>query len=89
MAIGTKCGTLGTLDVSTHSYRSLLRSHTAPVTAMATGSASGRLQLATTSLDGTIRLWSLYEFEQLYEFCVPEEKPLCVACHPMEVRKWN
>jgi WD40 repeat protein len=38
--------------------------------------------IITVSMDGTIRLWDLKNFEQVIEFNSPLEMPLCVAAHP-------
>ena len=36
----------------------------------------------TVSLDDTIRLWDLNNFDQVVEFSSPIDQPLCVAAHP-------
>jgi WD40 repeat protein len=39
-------------------------------------------EFATSSLDGTIRVWSGASYEQLYEFTAPKELCRCLVYHP-------
>ncbi|XP_069425535.1 WD repeat-containing protein 90 isoform X10 [Ovis canadensis] len=78
----TSSGHLGFLDVPSQEYRLLVRSHTAPVLALATERSRG--QLATVSQDRTVRVWDLATLQQLYDFTSPEEAPRAVAFHPTQ-----
>ncbi|XDB64088.1 hypothetical protein AB1E18_017404 [Capra hircus] len=78
----TSSGHLGFLDVPSQEYRLLVRSHTAPVLALATERSRG--QLATVSQDRTVRVWDLATLQQLYDFTSPEEAPRAVTFHPTQ-----
>ncbi|KAM9724960.1 WD repeat-containing protein 90 isoform 1-T1 [Dama dama] len=78
----TSSGHLGFLDVPSQAYSVLVRSHTAPVLALATERSRG--QLATVSQDHTVRVWDLVTLQQLYDFALPEEAPRAVAFHPTQ-----
>lgn len=65
LAIGTQDGTLGVLDVASHAYQTILRSHTKAVLAVAADPNPANREFASVSEDGTIRVWSLDSFEQL------------------------
>lgn len=76
----TTSGHLGFLDVPSREYAVLARSHMAPVLALST--AQNRGQMATVSLDHTVRIWDLTTLQQLYDFSSSEETPCAVAFHP-------
>ncbi|XP_047569203.1 WD repeat-containing protein 90 isoform X2 [Lutra lutra] len=76
----TSSGLLGFLDVPSREYNVLVRSHTAPVLALATEGSRG--QLATVSQDHTVRVWDLVTLQQLYDLRSPEEAPCTVTFHP-------
>ncbi|XP_033696468.1 WD repeat-containing protein 90 isoform X12 [Tursiops truncatus] len=78
----TSSGHLGFLDILSREYSVLVRSHAAPVLALATESSRG--QLATVSQDHTVRIWDLATLQQLYDFASPEEAPCAVAFHPTQ-----
>lgn len=59
----TSSGHLGFLDVPSQVYSVLVRSHTAPVLALATERSRG--QLATVSQDHTVRVWDLVTLQQV------------------------
>ena len=59
LAIGTQDGTLGVLDVASHAYQTILRSHTDAVLALAVDPDPTRQEFASVSADGTIRVWSI------------------------------
>jgi WD40 repeat protein len=79
---GTSNCTIGSLDISTNAYRTLLRSHTAPVLAVDIHPASG--MLLTASEDKTLRIWSPEHFEEQFEFFSPQDLPLTVSFHPLQ-----
>ncbi|XP_059935471.1 WD repeat-containing protein 90 isoform X2 [Mesoplodon densirostris] len=78
----TSSGHLGFLDIPSREYSVLVRSHAAPVLALATECSRG--QLATVSQDHTVRIWDLATLQQLYDFVSPEEAPCAVAFHPTQ-----
>nr|XP_021492810.1 WD repeat-containing protein 90 isoform X1 [Meriones unguiculatus] len=76
----TTSGHLGFLDVPSREYTVLARSHMAPVLALSTEQNRG--QMATVSLDHTVRIWDLATLQQLYDFSSSDETPSAVAFHP-------
>jgi WD40 repeat protein len=76
VAAVTESGAVGTMDLATSAYSTLLRSHTGPIVAAAV--AQTLPQVATASTDGTIRVWSVRGMEQLYEFQCSETE-VCTA----------
>ncbi|GAB1300736.1 WD repeat-containing protein 90 [Apodemus speciosus] len=76
----TTSGHLGFLDVPSREYTVLARSHMAPVLALSTEQNRG--QMATVSLDHTVRIWDLATLQQLYDFSSSEDTPCAVAFHP-------
>ncbi|XP_048238655.1 WD repeat-containing protein 90-like isoform X1 [Haliotis rufescens] len=77
---GTASGNLGTLDVSTKSYTTVMRSHTGRVFGVAVDAY--RKHLATVSEDHTIRVWDADTLQQLYDFSSPQECPCAISYHP-------
>ncbi|KAJ9518454.1 hypothetical protein QJQ45_018495, partial [Haematococcus lacustris] len=82
VAIGTESGALGVLDIPSHAFTTLLRSHTGSVNAVAADPC--RPEYCTVSSDGTIRIWDLATHQQLVEFDAPGEVVTCVAYHPRQ-----
>ncbi|KAL6762256.1 WD40-repeat-containing domain protein, partial [Haematococcus lacustris] len=82
VAIGTESGALGVLDIPSHAFTTLLRSHTGNVNAVAADPC--RPEYCTVSSDGTIRIWDLATHQQLVEFDAPGEVVTCVAYHPRQ-----
>ena len=78
----TAGGSVGVLDVPSHRYRTLLRSHTDSVFDVAVD--PNRAEVTTVSADGSIRVWALDTMEQLYQFDAPDELAACVAYHPTQ-----
>ncbi|KAM4820254.1 WD repeat-containing protein 90 isoform 3-T3 [Thomomys bottae] len=76
----TSLGHLGFLDIPSREYTVLARSHMASILAFSMERSRG--QLATVSLDHTVRIWDLATLRQLYDFTSPEEAPCAVAFHP-------
>mmetsp|Transcript_29515 Transcript_29515/g.74224 ORF Transcript_29515/g.74224 Transcript_29515/m.74224 type:complete len:114 (+) Transcript_29515:828-1169(+) len=60
IAVGCEGGSVGVMDVPTHQYDTLLRSHTGSVTMIDADPI--REQFVSTSEDGTIRVWDLNRF---------------------------
>ncbi len=81
LSIGTTSGTLGILDVSEHSYYTILRSHVGAVVSIATRGKNGE-EFVTVGNDGTIRLWDIVSGQQKFEFSSPIDSPQCVVYHP-------
>jgi len=81
LSIGTASGTLGILDVSEHSYYTILRSHVGAVLSIATRGKNGE-EFVTVGNDGTIRLWDIISGQQKFEFSSPIDSPQCVVYHP-------
>ncbi|KAF7661567.1 hypothetical protein LDENG_00259130 [Lucifuga dentata] len=77
----TSTGNLGYLDVSSHGYNTLMRSHTDSVLSFSVDGI--RRHLTTASCDGTIRIWNTDSLQQLYDF-VSDDSPSSVAFHPRE-----
>lgn len=78
---GTSNGGLGLLDLTSHSYKTLLRSHTDEILALRLQAATGLL--FSLSKDLTIRVWDKEKREQTYEFMYPREDPCLRICpHP-------
>ncbi|KFO34771.1 WD repeat-containing protein 90 [Fukomys damarensis] len=76
----TSSSHLGFLDIPSREYTVLARSHTAPVLALSVGQSRG--QLATVSLDHTVRVWDLSTLQQLGDFTSCDETPCAVTFHP-------
>ncbi|XP_013373215.1 PREDICTED: WD repeat-containing protein 90 isoform X2 [Chinchilla lanigera] len=76
----TSSSNLGFLDIPSREYTVLARSHMAPVLALSTEQSRG--QLATVSLDHTVRIWDLATLHQLYDFTSCDEAPCAVTFHP-------
>ncbi|KAI4898063.1 hypothetical protein NFI96_018064 [Prochilodus magdalenae] len=78
----TSTGNLGYLDVTSHGYRTLMRSHTAAVLGFSVDGI--RRQITTASRDCTIRVWAIDSAQQLYDFVSDEDDdaPCSVAFHP-------
>ncbi|KAM6166359.1 WD repeat-containing protein 90 [Erethizon dorsatum] len=76
----TSSSHLGFLDIPSQEYTVLARSHTALVLALSMEQSRG--QLATVSLDHTVRIWDLATLHQLYDFTSCDEAPCAVTFHP-------
>ena len=82
LAVGTSNGTVGILDIATHAYKNLLRSHADTIFACAIDPSPERFDFATVAGDRTIRVWSLETLEQLYEFDSSAEQSRALAFQP-------
>ena len=83
LSVGTSAGTLGVLNVSQHSYDTILRSHVGAITFGAARNPAAE-EFVTLGKDTTIRLWDVFTGTQKYEFNSPSDEPLCAAYHPTE-----
>lgn len=83
VAVGTTVGTLGVLDLSLHSYRTVLRSHVGCISCVVAYPPSYQ-EFVTVGQDGTIRGWDVLTGLQLYEFNAVTDEALIVAYHPSE-----
>lgn len=84
VACGTSSGGLGILDLSNHSYKTILRSHTDRVIQVIYHEYSN--SIITLSNDLTIRLWDPEKLEQTYEFLYPKEDPCtCISGNPLSM----
>ena len=82
LAVGTSNGTVGVLDIATHAYKNVLRSHADSIFALAIDPSTLRNDFATVAADRTIRVWSLNTLEQLYEFDSSAEQCRSLAFQP-------
>ncbi|XP_063082284.1 WD repeat-containing protein 90 isoform X7 [Cavia porcellus] len=76
----TSSSHLGFLDIPSREYTVLACSHMAPVLALSTEQSRG--QLATVSMDHTVRIWDLATLRQLYDFTSCDEAPCAITFHP-------
>ena len=76
----TLSGTLGVLDVASHAYQTILRSHTDAVLALAVDPDPTRQEFASVSADGTIRVWSITNFEQVCVIQYFSLYSVCIQC---------
>jgi WD40 repeat protein len=61
--VGTENGCVGTLDITSHKYTTLLRSHSDSVNVVAFDNTGERC--VSGSSDGTIRIWDIATYQQL------------------------
>lgn len=80
IASATLNGNLGILDVNQKDYITLIRSHTDSILDISFDSSFK--YLATCSLDFTVRVWSVENCKQMYDFSAPNEKPSRVCFVP-------
>ncbi|GAB5366264.1 hypothetical protein AAMO2058_001129200 [Amorphochlora amoebiformis] len=79
--VGTVDGCLGILDMQSSRYRTILRSHTGKIQSVAMDMENE--QFTTVSEDGSIRIWSLKDHLQAYQFdCKIEGKILTTTYVP-------
>jgi len=81
VAAATRTGSLGVLDIPSHAYRTLLRSHAGAVTGVAFDPDPERDEMATCSEDGTARVWDCATGEQLYEFAGDAGEVACAVAY--------
>ena len=83
VACGISSGGLGILDLSSQSYKTIMRSHTQKILQIVNHHPTGNL--ITLSEDLTIRIWDPKKLEQVYEFTYSKEDPcLTITAHPTE-----
>lgn len=83
LVVGTTAGTLGVLNVSEHSYSTVLRSHVGSVLYAARRGAEG-LEFATVGSDKTVRVWDAASSTQVIEFSSSVDEPRCCSYHPSD-----
>ena len=84
LLVGAKAGTVGVLDVCTHEYLTLMRSHAGGIVALAHDPSDERTEFATASnADRTIRVWDRLTGAQRYEFASPDDGCSCLSYHPL------
>ncbi|CAD8163025.1 unnamed protein product [Paramecium octaurelia] len=82
VACGTSTGGLGILDISSHHYKTVIRSHTNVINQIQVHPYSKLL--ITLSEDCTIRLWDIEKSDQVYEFTFPQDdKCVCLSSSPI------
>jgi len=75
-------GSVGVLDLQSHAYLNLAHSHGSSI---ADAAISQTFQeLATVSIDGTVKIWSLESMAQTHEFCIAKDTPRVVEFHPSD-----
>ena len=82
VAVGTSSGTIGYLDIPSHEYKTLIRSHSAVINDVAVDPM--RKQFSTVSDDGSVRVWNFETCEQLFQFDLPDQRVCCIAYHPQK-----
>jgi WD40 repeat protein len=80
--VGTSSGTLGMLDVTSRTYKTLLRSHNGSVQGLAMR-ADGR-EFGTVGADRTIRIWDTATGHQRVEFSSPNDDACSICFHPTQ-----
>lgn len=80
VACSTASGAVGMLDMKSHAYSELVRSHSSPISD-ASLSISFE-ELVTICQDGTVKIWSLATMKQTYEFAVEDDVPTVCEFHP-------
>eukprot|EP00039_Didymoeca_costata_P020621 m.341916 g.341916 ORF g.341916 m.341916 type:complete len:1772 (+) comp20674_c0_seq1:408-5723(+) len=78
--VGTSVGNLGTLDVMSRDYTTVLRSHTRNIAHVAVDHTHSRI--ASIAEDETIRIWDTEKYLEQFEFTAPGDCPSSVAFHP-------
>eukprot|EP00928_Gymnodinium_smaydae_P026312 TRINITY_DN20709_c1_g3_i1.p1 TRINITY_DN20709_c1_g3~~TRINITY_DN20709_c1_g3_i1.p1 ORF type:complete len:2082 (-),score=410.92 TRINITY_DN20709_c1_g3_i1:81-6326(-) len=76
----TQAGSVGLLDMQSHGYTDVARSHGTTIVDAAL--SLNFQELVTASADGMLKVWSLETLGQTYEFSIPDDMPTVVACHP-------
>ena len=82
LVVGTVSGTLGVLTTATHSFATILRSHTQRIHALIP-KPSTHEEFLTLSADHSIRIWDTVSLAQKYEFNTPNDEPVSAAFHPV------
>jgi WD40 repeat protein len=74
--VGTENGVVGTLDITSHKYNTLLRSHSDSVNVVAFSAAEN---IVSGSSDGTIRIWDIETYQQLCAQYVAQQPATCAV----------
>ena len=83
LIVGTSAGTLGVLDVSNHSYNTVMRSHVNAISCCVARMPYCE-EYVTLGKDGTIRVWDTQSCQQKFEFSSSLDEPRGVAYHTVE-----
>ncbi|CBZ52474.1 hypothetical protein NCLIV_022630 [Neospora caninum Liverpool] len=75
-------GSVGILNIGSQHYQPLLRTHARPIRDAAVSEAWR--ELYTVSTDRSVRIWSLPDLHEAFEFQSSVDRPTRVACHPLE-----
>ena len=73
---------MGVLDLSTKSYKTLVRSHLRRIISLSFDDI--RSQIASVSEDRGIKIWNQGDMTQLYDFRAPEDTPSVASFHPIK-----
>jgi WD40 repeat protein len=97
VVVGTANRSIGVLDVASHQYNTLVRSHTDDIHSLAISSSPASVHTAdpsagddrtydvtTVSSDSTIRVWDVKSAEQRFQFDAPGEVAKCVVYRPSQ-----
>lgn len=83
VACGTLTGSLSVLDIESHNYKSVMRSHSQEIVKLSYQAHSDLL--ISLSKDNSIRVWACQTMEQLYEFdYTSKDECISIAAHPSQ-----
>lgn len=75
----TADGSVGMLDMKSHHYKLLLKTHSSVIVDAAISEYYN--ELATVSKDGTLKVWSLPTMNQTHEFQIADDEPTAISFH--------
>lgn len=80
--IGERSGAFSVFDLNTSKIVARVNAHTKPIFDIQT--IKGKNELLTTGEDGTVAVWSLVDFKEIYRFQVAYDTVRCIAVSPDE-----
>ena len=80
--IGERSGAFSVYDLTTQTIITRINAHTKPIFDIQT--VKGKNELLTTGEDGTVAVWSLVDFKEIYRFQVAYDTVRCIAVSPDE-----
>jgi WD40 repeat protein len=80
--IGERSGAFSVYDLTTQTIITRVNAHTKPIFDIQT--VKGKNELLTTGEDGTVAVWSLVDFREIYRFQVAYDTVRCIAVSPDE-----